>query len=82
MGSRFCKGCGTGQADAPLRGFPQELVDRPLAGFAPDHPLRLPYHLQFASAFVLREYVFDLVDHMARARSAQAARLAPGLPRA
>ena len=47
----------------------------------PDHPLRRPYHAQFCSAFMLREYVFDLVDHLARARNPDAARLAPAYRR-
>jgi hypothetical protein len=53
-----------------------QLGTRPFAGYEPDHPLRRPYHAQFCSAFMLREYVFDLVDHMARARNPRAARLA------
>lgn len=52
-----------------------QLGTRPLAEFDPGHPLRAPYHAQFVSAWVLREFVFDLVDHMARARSPRAARL-------
>jgi hypothetical protein len=58
-----------------------QLGTRPLLGFEPDHPLRRPYHAQFCSAFMLREYVFDLVDHIARARSPNAARLAPAYRR-
>ncbi len=58
-----------------------QLGTRPLAGFEPGHPLRRPYHAQFCSAFALREYVFDLVDHMARARNPNAARLAPAFRR-
>lgn len=54
-----------------------QLGTRAFAGFEPDHPLRRPYHAQFCSGFMLREYVFDLVDHIARARSARAVRLAP-----
>ena len=54
-----------------------QLGTRPLEGYEPDHPLRRPYHAQFASAFVLREYVFDLVDHLARCRNPDAATLAP-----
>jgi hypothetical protein len=58
-----------------------QLGTRPLAGFEPDHPLRRPYHAQFCSGFMLREYVFDLVDHLARARSRDAVRLAPAYRR-
>jgi hypothetical protein len=54
-----------------------QLGTRPLAGYEPDHPFRRPYHAQFCSAFMLREYVFDLVDHLARARNPDAATLAP-----
>jgi hypothetical protein len=54
-----------------------QLGTRPLAGYEPDHPFRRPYQAQFCSAFMLREYVFDLVDHLARARNPDAARLAP-----
>jgi hypothetical protein len=54
-----------------------QLGTRAWAGFDRDHPLRRPYHAQFCSAFMLREFVFDLVDHMARARNPDAARLAP-----
>jgi len=58
-----------------------QLGTRPLLGFESNHPLRRPYHAQFCSAFMLREYVFDLVDHMARARSPKATRLAPAYRR-
>lgn len=54
-----------------------QLGTRPLAGYEPDHPFRRPYHAQFCSAFMLREYVFDLVDHLARTRNPDAVRLAP-----
>ena len=54
-----------------------QLGTRAFAGLEPDHPFRRPYHVQMASAFLLREYVFDLVDHIARARNPQAARLDP-----
>lgn len=58
-----------------------QLGTRPLAGFEPGHPMRRPYHAQMWSAFMLREYVFDLVDHMARARNFAAARLDPAYRR-
>ncbi len=54
-----------------------QLGTRPYAGLEPDHPFRRPYHAQFCSGFVLREFVFDLVDHIARARNPNAARLSP-----
>ncbi len=46
-----------------------------------DHPLGEPYHLQMAAAFMLREFVFDLIDHLARARSAVAVALDPSIKR-
>jgi len=58
-----------------------QLGTRPLAGYEPGHPMRRPYHAQMWSGFLLREYVFDLVDHMARARDPGAARLDPALRR-
>lgn len=58
-----------------------QLGTRAYAGFEPDHPFRRPYHAQMCSAFLLREYVFDLVDHMARARNPAAARLDPAYRR-
>jgi len=54
-----------------------QLGTRPLSGYPPDHPFRRPYHAQFFSAFMLREFVFDLVDHLAMVRGPQAVRLAP-----
>jgi len=58
-----------------------QLGTRPYAGFEPDHPFRRPYHVQMCSAFLLREYVFDLVDHIARARNPAAVRLDPAYRR-
>src|SRR5688572_10909941 len=58
-----------------------QLGTRLYAGLEPDHPFRRPYHVQMCSAFLLREYVFDLVDHMARARNPAAARLDPAYRR-
>ncbi|TFY98626.1 hypothetical protein [Ramlibacter rhizophilus] len=55
-----------------------QLGTRAFAGLEPNHPLRRPYHAQFCSGFMLREYVFDLVDHLARVRDPRrAVRLAP-----
>lgn len=48
---------------------------RAFAGYGADHPLRWPYHAQMCAAFLLREFVGDLVDAMAAARSAGAAKL-------
>jgi hypothetical protein len=54
-----------------------QLGTLPLDGYGATHPLRRPYHAQFCSAFMLREYVFDLGDHLARIKSPKAVRLAP-----
>lgn len=58
-----------------------QLGTRPLAGYDPGHPMRRPYHAQIWSAFLLREYVFDLVEHMARAINPLAASLSPDIRR-
>lgn len=58
-----------------------QLGTLPLDGYDSDHPLRQPYHAQICAAFMLREYVFDLVDHMARSRNKEAVRLAPAYRR-
>jgi hypothetical protein len=58
-----------------------QLGTRAYEGLEPDHPFRRPYHAQMCSAWLLREYVFDLVDHMARARNPAAARLDPAYRR-
>ncbi|MCB1464205.1 MAG: hypothetical protein KDJ90_17715 [Nitratireductor sp.] len=54
---------------------------RPFAGLPEDHPLYQPYFAQMFSAFLLREFVFDLVDSMAAARSRSAVRLDASLRR-
>jgi hypothetical protein len=48
---------------------------RPFEGLDPEHPLAATYHVQMLAAFLLREFVFDLVDAMAAARSPSAAKL-------
>lgn len=58
-----------------------QLGTRPLSGYEADHPFRRPYHAQFFSAFMLREFVFDLVEHLALVRNPAAVRLAPGYRR-
>ncbi|QSE90615.1 hypothetical protein JWS13_19295 [Rhodococcus pseudokoreensis] len=40
-----------------------------------DHPLRLPYRAHMLTAWLLREFSYDLVEHCARARNPRAARL-------
>jgi hypothetical protein len=42
---------------------------RPYDGLDAGHPLRAPYHVQMAAAYLLREFVFDLAEHLARARA-------------
>lgn len=58
-----------------------QLGTKPLEGYEKGHPLRRPYHAQFCSAFALREYVFDLADHLARSRNPTAVRLSPVMRR-
>ena len=48
---------------------------RPYDGLGDGHPLAAPYHVQMAAAFLLREFVFDLADHLAKAKSPGAVRL-------
>jgi hypothetical protein len=50
---------------------------RQFSALGDHHPFRKPYQTQMCSAFLLREYVFDLAEHMARHRNPKA----PGLDR-
>lgn len=43
--------------------------------YPPGHPLRPPYRAQMLTAWLLREFSYDLVEHCARAQSPAAARL-------
>lgn len=52
---------------------------RSFLAYPQDHPLRTPYFPQMLAAYLGRECSFDLADHLAAARSAAAARLAPQL---
>jgi len=54
---------------------------RSFLALEPDHPLRVPYHAQMLAAYMMREFSFDLVEHIARQRNPAAARLAPGIRR-
>lgn len=54
---------------------------RSFLALEPDHPLRVPYHAQMLAAYMMREFSFDLVEHIARQRSPGAARLAPEIRR-
>lgn len=46
---------------------------RPYAGIPQDHPLRPSYHAQILLALLMRDFVFDLVDHLARVKGGDAA---------
>lgn len=45
---------------------------RDFGGFPVEHPLATPYRAQMLAAWLLRELSYDLVEHCARQRSAQA----------
>jgi len=46
-----------------------------------DHPLRIPYFSQMLAAYLMREFGFDLVEHIARARNPLASSLDPKIKR-
>lgn len=50
--------------------------------YEPDHPLRIPLHAQMLAAFMMREFSFDLVEHVARTINQNAALLSPDVKRA
>ena len=50
---------------------------RDFEGISSDHPLALPYRAQMLAAWLLREFSADLVEHCARAKSAEASQLSP-----
>jgi hypothetical protein len=54
---------------------------RTYLSYGPDHPLGAPYHAQMLTAYLMREFSFDLCDHLARAATPAAARLDPALRR-
>jgi hypothetical protein len=54
---------------------------RSFLALEPDHPLRVPYHAQMLAAYMMREFSFDLVEHVARTRNPDAVRLAPEIRR-
>lgn len=45
------------------------------AGYPPGHPLRAPYRAQMLTAWLMREFSYDLVEHCARAIGPSAATL-------
>ena len=53
----------------------------PFTALPPEHPLGPSYYIQMATVFLMREFVFDLVDHLAKARSPNAVRLDPRIKR-
>ncbi len=54
---------------------------KPFEAFGDTHPLGATYHAQILAAYMLRSFVFDLVEHIAAARSAGAARLDTAIKR-
>lgn len=54
---------------------------RSFLAYERDHPLKTPYHPQFLSAYMMREFGYDLADHLAKARAADAVRLHPAIKR-
>lgn len=46
-----------------------------------DHPLRGPYQAQMLAAYLMREFSFDLAEHLARLRNPDAPRIDPDLKR-
>lgn len=54
---------------------------KPFEGLGEDHPLGRTYHAQILAAFLLREFVLDLVDAMASARGPEAVSLDRSLKR-
>jgi hypothetical protein len=54
---------------------------KPFEGLGENHPLGRTYHAQILAAFLLREFVLDLVDAMARARGPRAVALDKSLKR-
>ena len=48
---------------------------RPYEGLGSDHPLGEPYLVQMLAAYMMREFVFALVDHLAHARNPAAEKL-------
>lgn len=54
---------------------------RSFRSIEPTHPLRRPLDAQMLSAYMMRVFSIDLVNHLARCRNPQAARLAPEIQR-
>lgn len=54
---------------------------RSFLAYEPDHPVRGPYHGQMLAAYLMREYGYDLAEHVARSRSRRAVPLHPAIRR-
>ncbi|HSV84581.1 MAG TPA: hypothetical protein VLK85_35715 [Ramlibacter sp.] len=54
---------------------------RSFRSLEPTHPLRRPLDAQMLSAYMMRVFSVDLVNHLARCRNPQAAKLAPEIER-
>jgi hypothetical protein len=54
---------------------------RSFLSYGEDHPLRIPYHAQMLSAYMMREFSADLANSMAAAKSPGAATLDPAVRR-
>ncbi|MGW4798033.1 hypothetical protein ACWEPC_37005 [Nonomuraea sp. NPDC004297] len=54
---------------------------RSYLSYGAGHPLAVPYHAQMLTAYLMREFSFDLCDHLAAAAAPAAARLDPALRR-
>lgn len=54
---------------------------KPFEAFENTHPLGATYHAQILSAYMLRTFVFELVEHIAAARAPGAVRLDPAIKR-
>lgn len=50
---------------------------RTFISYGAEHPLRVPYHAQMLTAYLMREFSFDLCERLARAASPRAVALAP-----
>jgi hypothetical protein len=46
-----------------------------------DHPLRLPYYPQMLASYLMREFGFDLAQHLAEVKNPDAAKLDPEITR-
>ncbi|VTU46517.1 hypothetical protein SRS16P3_00229 (plasmid) [Variovorax sp. SRS16] len=54
---------------------------RSFRALEPNHPLRRPLDAQMLSAYMMRVFSIDLVNHLARCRNVNAAKLAPEIQR-